>query len=346
MRILQAIAGAPKGGAENFFVRLVVALKEAGIEQQVLMRPDPVRGAVFQEADIPFETAEFNRLFPQKTKKTFQSLIQGFSPDLVLTWMSRATDLCPTGSFTHVARLGGYYDLKYYKNADHLIGNTTKVVDYLCESGWPRGKTTYIPNFAAAPKEVEPCLRRNYDTPPDVPLLLTFGRLHRDKGFDTLISVLAQIPEAFLWIGGEGDLEKELKGQAKKLGVLDRVRFLGWQEDTAPFYRACDVYVCPSRVEPLGNVVIEAWSYKCPVVAVASDGPKGLIEEGKNGILTPLENPYVLGEGIKKVLKTPELLSVISERGFETYQENFTKEKVVAQYLDFFREILKQKRVA
>ena len=81
------------------------------------------------------------------TRRAFAHEIAAWRPDIVLTWMSRATRLCPRGDFVHVARLGGYYDLKYYRRCDHLIGNTRAIVDYAIAEGWPRERISYLPNF-------------------------------------------------------------------------------------------------------------------------------------------------------------------------------------------------------
>jgi hypothetical protein len=51
----------------------------------------------------------------------------------------------------HVARLGGYYDLRYYRRCDHLIANTRDIVDYIVRSGWAAERVHYLPNFAARP---------------------------------------------------------------------------------------------------------------------------------------------------------------------------------------------------
>src|SRR3546814_2771750 len=65
----------------------------------------------------------------------------------------------------------------------------------------------------------------------------------------------------WLWLAGEGPRRRALMQQAARLGLGDRVRFLGWRDDVAALLRAADVFLCPSRHEPLGNVVIEAWAH-------------------------------------------------------------------------------------
>ena len=122
-RLLQAIAGARHGGAETFFVRLAVALERAGEEQRVLIRRDRDRSRRLRAAGVAVAELAFGGRIDVMTRLAFRRQIAAFRPDIVMTWMSRATSLCPRGDFVHVARLGGYYDLKYYRHCDYLIGN-------------------------------------------------------------------------------------------------------------------------------------------------------------------------------------------------------------------------------
>ena len=97
MRVLQAMAGATVGGAENFFTRLVGALARRGIEQHVLIRPDPAREALLAAAGVPVDTARFGGMFDLTTARRFRRAIDEFRPDIVMTWMNRATAFCPPG---------------------------------------------------------------------------------------------------------------------------------------------------------------------------------------------------------------------------------------------------------
>src|SRR5690348_4097596 len=150
-RLLQAMAGAAHGGAETFFVRLAGALQRTGQEQRVLIRRDPARAAQLRAAGVDVVEAAFGGRFDFTTGRTFCREIESWRPDIVLSWMSRATRFCRRGDFVHLARLGGYYDLKYYRHCDHLIGNTRSIVDYAVSQGWPAERVHYLPNFVPNP---------------------------------------------------------------------------------------------------------------------------------------------------------------------------------------------------
>jgi glycosyltransferase involved in cell wall biosynthesis len=343
-RLLQAMAGARHGGAEIFFVRLALALQRVGETQQVLARPDPDRSPALRGAGIPLVELRFGGPFDVATRTAFRREIAAWRPDIVLTWMSRATAMCPTGDFVHVGRLGGYYDLKFYRRCQHLIGNTRAIVDYAVSQGWPRERAHYLPNFVPDPRATAaapgPAVGRTYGAP----LALALGRLHPNKGFDLLLDALAMTDELHLWIAGEGPLRDDLARQAERLGLGGRVRFLGWRDDVSALMRTADFLVCPSRHEPLGNVVIEGWAAGLPVVATASDGPAALIEEGRDGLLVPLTGgpdggAEALAEAMRRIAGDAGLRARLAQGGRAAYEASFTEAAVVGRYRAFFDEV-------
>lgn len=338
IRLLQAMAGADRGGAEGFFERLAPALQRAGIEQQVLIRRNPRRAKALRQDGVAVTELPFGGLLDLKTRLGFRRAICKFRPTVVLTWMNRASRFCPKGDFVRIGRLGGYYDLKYYKGFDHLIGNTQDIVDWIIGQGWDASRVHYVPNFVAAAK-APPVSRQELDTPEGVPVILGLGRLHPNKAFDTLIAALASVPAAHLWLAGQGPLREALEAQAKALGVLDRIRFLGWREDTASLFAAADIFVCPSRHEPLGNVVIEAWAQGIPVVAAASEGPRQLIKDGEDGLLTPVDEAAPMAAALNRLIAAPDFAARLGAAGRAAYEQSFTEDAVVARYLDFFAKV-------
>ncbi len=338
MRVFQIMAGAEHGGAEAFFTRLVPGLTRAGVEQRVAIRRDAKRAKILSKAGIKPIELRFGGPIDLYTSFCLRREIKAFKPDIVMTWMNRATTKCPSGEFVHVGRLGGYYDLKYYQGCDHLIGNTEDIIGHLVGNGWPGDKAHYLPNFVSSVR-AEPASRAEVFTPPSAPLVLALGRLHQNKAFDVLLQAMIRVPDAYLWLAGEGPLRRELEDLAQKLAVKPRVRFLGWRDDVAALFAACDVFVCSSRLEPLGNVVIEAWAQEVPVVATDSLGPGTLIEHMETGVLAPVDDGAALGRALKLVLGDTGLHQRITRDGHGVYKARFSESVVVRQYLDFFNRI-------
>ena len=175
-------------------------------------------------------------------------------------------------------------------------------------------------------------------------MLLALGRLHENKAFDVLLAAMAQLPEVWLWLAGSGPLETELKRQAARLGVAGRVRFLGWRDDLPALAAAADLIVVPSRHEPLGNVVLEAWAQRRPLVAAASQGPGALIRTEQSGLLVPVDDAPALAAAIRRVLEEPGLAGRLVEGGWAAFQADYTEEKCVARYLALFEHLATEAR--
>jgi len=342
MRLLQAMAGAPAGGAETFFTRLALGLRERNVEQRIVLRSNSRRVAMLESAGIDVVTAPFGGAFDRATRRVIRRAIEDFAPTVVLTWMNRATAHCPHATasrrFVHIGTPRGYYDPKYYRHCDHLIVTTQDLMQFYVRSGWAADRVSVIPNFAPEARATS-VSRAALDTPDDAPLLLALGRLHRNKGFDVLIGALARLPEHYLWLGGDGPLADELRDLAKARGVSQRVRFLGWRDDTAALFAAADIFVCPSRHEPFGNIVIEAWMQGVPIVAAASEGPGTLIEDGKSGILVPLEDEKAMADALAALARDRALAERLAEAGRQTYEAGYTPEVVVPRYIALFERL-------
>jgi glycosyltransferase involved in cell wall biosynthesis len=251
--------------------------------------------------------------------------------------MSRAARFTPAGEWVLAGRLGGFYDLSHYRHCDHLIGNTKGIVKWITAQGWPASRAHFVPNFVpdllgTAPANLNAASR---------PILLAMGRLHRNKAFDVLIRALPRVPGADLFIAGEGPERQALTQLARRENVSDRVHLLGWRSDTGALLAAADLFICPSRLEPLGNVVIEAWSARRPVVAAASQGPSELIEDGRTGVLVAPEDPAALAEALRDLLNSPERAQRLANGGRVRYEASFAEAPVVARWRNFLATVEK-----
>jgi glycosyltransferase involved in cell wall biosynthesis len=336
MRIAQIMAGAKTGGAEGFYERLTLALHKAGDEVLPVIRRDKARAARLAVHGLAPVQLGFGGPLDVLTRPRLSLLLRHYRPQVTIAWMNRAARHTPTGDWKLVGRLGGYYDLKYYKRCDHLVGNTRDLVRWMVEQGWPAERAHYLPNFADDFQEVLPA---DLGLRPGAPRLLALGRLHRNKGFDTLLRALALLPDAELAIGGDGPEKASLQKLAAELGVAARVRFLGWRQDAGALLAGCDVFVCSSRHEPLGNIVLEAWSAARPVVAVAAQGPSELIEPDRTGLLVPQESPRALADGIAALLADPARAAAMAAAGRAAWEADYAEAPVLARWRDLLQRI-------
>ncbi len=339
MSVLHLLGSGGDGGAETYFVDLVTALHRAGVAEACAIRAHAARTTALAEAGVVSQTFGFGGPLDLLTRPRIATWGRRMDAKVIVAWMNRAGRHTPAGPWKRVGRLGGYYSLKYYRGFDHLVGNTRDIVDWVIAQGWPATQVSCIPNFASGPDETAPVSRASLDTPEGVPLLLGMGRLHDAKAHDVSLKALTQIPEAYLWIAGAGPLEDKLKAMAGALGVADRVRFLGWRQDASALYRAADVCLFPSRFEPLGNVVIQAWANGLPVVAANSQGPGALIRDGQDGFLVPVDDADAVAERTKALLADPMLGIRLIQNGHARVEAEFSEAAVVEEWRSLFSRL-------
>lgn len=335
MKLAQLMAGAPAGGAELFFERLCAALARAGDDVLPVIRRDPGRAGRLREAGLAPVQLGFGGPFDFLTPTRLAAALDRFAPRVVMAWMSRAARIAPPGAWVLVGRLGGYYDLRNFRACEHLAANTQGLVEWIVGQGWPAERVHHLPNFVPDLDGAVPTPRAELGALDGVPLLLALGRLHRNKAFDVLIRALPDVPDAHAVIAGEGPERARLEQLASEAGVASRVHLPGWRQDTAALLAACDVLVCPSRQEPLGNVVLEAWSARRPVVAAAAAGPAELVAGGETGLLVPPEDAGALAAALNSLLDDRRAAAALAEAGRARFAAGFAEAPVVARWRAF-----------
>ncbi|WP_321531201.1 glycosyltransferase [uncultured Desulfuromonas sp.] len=339
-RVAQVLAGAPHGGAENFYVRLVQGLHDTKtIEQKAFVRNHPQRVAALRGHGLSVDGFRFGAPLHIFDRLRFVRALKTFDPDIVMTWMNRASGLTPRGSYQLVCRLGHYYNLKYYRHADYWVGISKGICDHLVRGGMSAKRVVHIPNFA---DETPVCAlpRDSFNTPMDRPLLLAAGRLHINKGFDTLLQALVTVPDAILWLAGAGPEEQALKTLCRELGLDERVRFLGWRNDVTALMHTADLFVCPSRHEGLGSIVMESWAHQCPIVATNSQGPGEVIEDGVTGLVVPVDEPQSLATAINGLLLDPTARQCLADQAAQHYQRHYSQRVIVDHYNRFYCSLM------
>lgn len=350
---VHVIGSKRSGGAERFFARLCDALHRHGAP--VLAITPPGSDVIAQlDPNTPRGASPMRNVYDPLSRWQLRRRLRRERPEIVQTWMGRATRLVhlPLGAApVHVARLGGYYRVDHYRHAHAWIGNTRGICDYLVREGLPAGRVHQIGNFVDAPRPVEhaeaSALRRDNGIPEDAICILGVGRLHENKDFTTLLRAFSRMNTSHqgrpLWLVlvGDGPERPSLESLAGELDIRRRTVMAGWQTDLAPWYALGTVFVCPSRHEPLGNVILEAWAHGVPVVATRTDGPQELVAGEDNGLLVPVADAHALAGTLDDLLKRgPSAWEHLARRGMETVARDHNADVVVARYLDLYRRLL------
>lgn len=349
---LHIIGSRASGGAERFFARLVTALREEGSASAAVTPPASV---ILNElgSEVPRFELPMRGIWDLSARFRIAKLVERERPAIVQTWMGRATRLTHLPSrveSVHVARLGGYYNLKGYRHAHAWVGNTRGICDYLIREGLPAERVFHIGNFiepSAPPNRADStALRKRLGIDDNAKVVLSVGRLHPNKGFGDLLRAIVEVPETIdgtpvlLVIVGDGPLRAELHRAATELGIEARVHWTGWQDDPGPYYGLADMFVCASRHEPLGNVVLEAWCHGVPVVSTQSEGPLEIITDGENGQLVPCRDPRALGAAITGLLReNDDARDELVRGGRNALAREHSRRSVTAAYADLYERL-------
>ena len=329
------MAGAAQGGAELFFERLAASFAAAGVTQTVMIKPDPERMNRLAAAGVPAQGCAFSPLMAVLHKRQLATAIRKSRATVILSWMNRATGMTPRTGIPHVARLGGFYNLKYYRHCDWLVANTRGIADYLVREGVPADRVHHQINFV--PDGIDGAI---FDgSRHDGPVIAALGRLHPNKAFDTLIRAFARLDDGTLWLAGDGPDRQALVALAAELGVAKRVRFLGWQQDPQAVIRGADLFVCPSRHEPFGNVIAEAMACGKPVISTSSHGGTELIEDGVNGVLVPVDDAGAMADAMRQITGDKALAGRLAAAGRSHWQKTLSPAQVTADWIAFLAKV-------
>jgi UDP-glucose:(heptosyl)LPS alpha-1,3-glucosyltransferase len=170
---------------------------------------------------------------------------------------------------------------------------------------------------------------------PDEHGLLFAGSGFERKGLATAIEALPRLGAARLLVIGRGD-DARYRALAARLGVGDRVCWLGLRADLERWYAAADVLVLPTRYEPFGNVHLEAMASGLPVVTTTAAGGSELVEEGRNGAVVEPGDASALADAVGGVLGgNRTLLAEAARRSAEPYTYSRQAEAFERLYREF-----------
>ncbi len=340
MKVFHLLSGAPYGGVERQVERLAALLEKDGAGQRVMMRAEPVRAQRLAAIGaIPIEM-EFPGRFGFMDRRRINTAIRKFAPDVVVSWTPDVAPMVEKGPFTHVGRLGFEADRTAFLHCDRLFTPAQARADAAASGGWPAERIKVLPHLPRrddAP--VTPVSRKTYYTPPTAKLIVTSLRLTVGAGLDVLLEAVSRLSGYYLWILGDGADRAALEQLAHEKGVKPRVRFMGWQDDVAPFLAAADVFVSTGRKEDVADAVVEAWSMGAPVIAADSLGPGLLVRHQENGMLVPVGDAVSTAEAIKWLCQDKALATKLGEAGRAAYAASFTYAKIAPEYLAYFNSL-------
>ena len=203
----------------------------------------------------------------------------------------------------------------------------------------PNEKIHVVPNgvnYHAFDGFINPAeVKGRYGIAPLAPTIFSPGRMTVQKGMDMLVEavpmVLGSYPETRFVISGEGPEKDAVVRRAYEVGASGAIVFLGhmprWQY--IDLMRSCDIVAVPSRNEPFGIVVLEAWAAGKPVVATTAGGPREFVWHDVNGFLVDA-NAGGMAHGIGSLLADHDHCRALGANGRKAVEEKFNWDNVAA----------------
>ena len=340
MKILQIMGGYSDGGAEIFYIDALAALSNLNIEQYAIVNKKNKKGIKkLEELNIPFKTVSFNKLIKWPSKLIISKVIKDFDPDIAHYWMGRACSFLITGEHINIGWHSGYRGVERFRACDYHIALTSELKKHIALQGINSNKIYELPIYTHKNLSNK-IVRKDFDTPEDKPLLLSLSRLHPVKGLDILLEAMVKVPEAFLWIAGSGPLKNDLIRQSERLGLKQRVKFLGWREDKEALMATADICVFPSRNDSFGAVIIESWAARKTTVACKAPGPLGLISHRKDGILAEIDNAEEFSKSVNEIINNKMLAKKLANNGYKKFQKCYTEKVFVRNILAIYTKVL------
>ena len=227
--------------------------------------------------------------------------------------------------------------LTAYKSLDKVIVASQFMKELLIQNRFQKEQIDIVPYFVPLPEreKIEKSI-------PDIehPQILFAGRLEYEKGLHYLLNALRNIENPpTLLIAGDGSMKTQYIDLANKLGLTNRVQFIGWlsDHDLQSYYSKCILTVMPSIMpEPFGKVGVEAMANGRPVVAFNVGGIPDWLMNKYNGFLVPARDVELLSERIARLIRDIGLVTQMGLNGRQFVEENYSSDKHLDHLLGVF----------
>lgn len=355
MRHLRIAAhnGAPVwGGAEIAVSRLLAALQDRGHEVRFFCnRPLVAEKAAAYGLDTPLLHVGGDASLVSSVRVA--RALHRFDADVLVVGTFRKTLHLALGAKAAfvpvVSRIGlsgdvprnAKYRWLFRRVVDHTVVSATDVAETYRAllPGLPPERVEVIPKGIEVPDGVpdrhEARARLGLD--PDAVVVGAVARLVTQKRLDRFVEAVARVPGCIAVVAGEGPCRSELEEQARHLGQVDRIRFLGHLDDPWPVFAALDVLVVSSDRESMANTMLEAMAMGVPVVSTPVSGAHDALVDGVDpqvppGRVTSDFSPGNLASALQRLVHEPTLRARMSDAARERARTRHDMDRYVDRW--------------
>lgn len=362
----------PDGGAERFISRALLALEQQNLELNVITRewqgethPDwhihlcnPVKlGRISRErgfaraARALWLREQFDLV--QSHERIAGCDIYRAGDGVHRNWLLQRARLLP--SWRHPLLMNSPYH-RFVMQAESDMYSAPELKAVICNAEMI--KREIVEQFEVAPEKItviynaidhhtfHPAdmaakrqLRLQYQLPEQSHCLIFVGSGFERKGLEAAIRAVAPT-ESYLVVIGRDKNEKAYRALASSLGCQSRIRFMGVQKDTLPFYQAVDGLLLPTLYDPFPNVILEAMACGLPVITSTTCGGAEFIREGLNGFVTDALNVHALTAAVQQLPR--EALDSSMGRAAREHILPYNPPALSSQLIGLYQRVLAQ----
>ncbi len=374
LKIIHVDDGREWRGGQHQVALLAEGLAARGIAQLVLCPPESPLGVRLRKSGVDVSDIAFKGEMDREGARSIADVSQRFDADIIHahTAHAHATGLRALKRVKKMSQgappvflvtrrvdfeVGrNFFSRRKYKHADvNYIAISEGVCSVLCAGGVPADRIDIVhsgvPPISADKRRPRSEVRSAFKVGEDEIAIVNVGALTDHKGqrylIDAFASVVNRLPNAGLWILGDGELRETLESQVAELGLADRIRMPGFVPDARALLTGFDLYVSSSHMEGLGTSIIDAMLAGLPVVAAAAGGVPDIVVPGSTGRLVPPRSPEALAAEIFAQLESPEIpRRAMIEEARRFVAVNFSDNAMVEGTLRVYRKLIARLRTA
>ena len=269
---------------------------------------------------------------------------------LTAAWLAGAHHVLPLVVSRRIALpvSANTFSLARYRSAVRIIAVSHFVAKSLATSGLDQNRVDVIYDGVEIPAAISKAdrdtSRRRFSISQENICLGNVAALVSEKGQELVIRALAdlrsQFPQCALLLAGEGREKSNLQALAESLRLQGAVKLPGFVSDIESVYAATDVFVFPSREEPLGSSLLSAMAHGLAVVAFARGGIPEVLADGRNGLLVNALDPLALSAAIARLVSNPAEASRLGNAARNTISSDFSADRMVDRTLELYERLL------
>lgn len=183
--------------------------------------------------------------------------------------------------------------------------------------------------------------RKEFGIPETAFIMVSAGFLNKNKNNRVLINALGMLqnPNIYYLVCGEGEERERLRELARRVGVAERVLFLGYRTDMDEILACANLFAMPSYREGVPRALLEAMDLGLACIASRTRGITELLSNGEGGVLCGPSDAAAYAQGIQKLYAEPQLRRQMGDLNKKNAKD-FSKEQVQAELLEIYREVL------